>query len=126
MSSFFFALAALGSSLLFIGGVLLLVGGGWLLARALAEVERARSHRISADAQYETVSAAREAIDDLEERGLGSREFVAPNDAEFVESLLAQRRAQGEEPDITTMGNEHIEETSPIPADEMYVPSRGL
>ena len=117
------ALITLAAALLFCGGVGLLGLGAWVWARAIADVFRSRSHRISADAQEETVDSARDALDDIHDKRSKREGYIEPTD----EELRAYARADAPgypNGDITTMRNEQIEESSPIPPDTLYMPDK--
>src|SRR5690348_7966070 len=119
MTTFLAALAILGASLLFIGGVLLLLGGAWLLARALAEVQRTRVHRISADAQEEVLGASQEALGDIhDQRERQSGQDYGPTDAELIEAIHAEREIRTAENEIR---DEPDDEQPLIPPDRQYV-----
>lgn len=124
MSQYADAIAVLGAALLFLAGVGILAVLGIILARLWAEVQRARSHRISADAQEATVAASEEALDDISAARERNQRITPtygapPSDYELLESVMAGG-PPSRDGDVTTMRNEHIEETSPIPADSFY------
>lgn len=124
MTGYADAIAVLGAALLFLAGVGILAVLGIILARLWAEVQRARSHRISADAQEEVVAASAEALDDVsaarERNQRITRDYGAPpSDEELFESVMRGRQPD-DDGDITTMRNEHVEETSPIPPDSQF------
>lgn len=120
MTAFGNSLIILAATILFVGGVALLGLGAWVWARAIADVFRARAHRISADAQEETVEATQDALGELRSR---RDEYIEPTDAELRasarEDALQERMMYAG--DITTGRNEEVEETPPIPPDSLYV-----
>lgn len=119
-------IAILAAAVIFVVGVVVLGVGAWMWTRALAEVQRARVHRISADTQEETLESGREALDEIDERRRRNREPVEerafPSDHDFYRQILDERPP---EQDVTTTGNEGAEylgQDSGITPDRIYVP----
>lgn len=125
------AIAALGLAVLFLAGVFLLGVCLWIFARALAETQRYRSHRLSTDAQETTLQASEEAVDELAAHPSRRRDQVPPTD----EEMRAFTRAQtllGEEGEFvppesyttTEQNAAHAGEyngEADIPPDRLYV-----
>ena len=91
------AFAALALAVLFLAGVLLLGVCLWIFARALAETQRYRSHRLTTDGQEVALAASEDAVEELDRHPSRRREPPEPTDAELREFARAQT-LQGEEP----------------------------
>lgn len=110
-------------ALLFMGGVVVLGLGAWAWGNAIAAAHRARAHGLTADAQQVVHESARDALGEIDDRRreFGGEDYRPPADNELVEAILAARNGStNDDRDITTIGNEGIEEEPPIPVDSQW------
>lgn len=88
------ALVPIIAALLFLLGVLVAGLSAWVWTRALADVFRAKSHRISVDAQGETLDASAAAMEELT-RLRSRRSGDTPTD-EDLRAAVQQQYAEEE------------------------------
>jgi hypothetical protein len=126
------AFAALGVAVLFLAGILILGVAMIIFARALAETQRYRSHRLTTDGQEETLAASQDALEEIEKRRSFVRESPIPSDEELrvaarAQTLLEPHDQFNPEAYPTTDGNAmrmNFDGEADVPPDRLYVPER--
>lgn len=111
----------LGGVFLLLAGMVVVALGAWSWSNATAAAHRAHSHGLQVQDTRDTIAAANDAVDEVRERARG--DWVPPTDSELVDAIIASRAAKGgsgTQMEFTTLGNEGIEETEPIPSGGFY------
>jgi len=109
-------------AVLFIGGVWVLAHGARVWAEAVGALHQARYQGVQANVAAAADDAAQALDEERDERARSRAPFVPPTDDELAALLLEERvlGRRGKDAEYTTLGNEGIEETTPIPEGGMY------
>lgn len=110
----------LGGVFLLLLGLAICALGAWSWSKAIAAAHQAHANKLHVQETRDTITSANDAVEEVRQRARG--DWQPPSDDDLREAILASRGngAAPEQMEFTTLGNEGIEESEPIPSGGFY------